>query len=60
MLRGKCKYYNEYTWGEPPLEEGENGRPYTEYECKNAKGYFVATCDGLKKNCNLEPSRRKV
>lgn len=50
----KCKYYNQYTWVEPPSEPGENGTPYTEYECKNASGTFIATCEGKKKLCNLE------
>lgn len=53
----KCRFYNEYTWGEPPLEEGEKGRLYTEYECKKAKGYFVATCDGKKEHCNLKENQ---
>jgi len=53
----KCKYYNEFTWAEPPLEEGENGMLYTEYECKKAKGYFVATCHGNKKYCNLKENQ---
>lgn len=52
--KGKCKSYFEYTWVEPPLEPGENGTPYTEYECKKAKGYFVAVCDGRKEHCNLK------
>ncbi len=52
----KCKYYNEFTWGEPPLEPDENGTLHTEYECKKAKGYFVACCDGNKENCNLKES----
>ena len=50
----QCKYYNQYTWVEPPLEEGDYGTPHTEFDCTNAKGYFVATCDGKKKNCNLK------
>ncbi len=49
----KCKYYDKWTWVEPPLEEGDNGTPYTEYDCKNAKGYFVASCCGKKENCML-------
>ncbi|MBC8484713.1 MAG: hypothetical protein H8D45_01565, partial [Bacteroidetes bacterium] len=51
----KCKYYNSYEWCEPPLEEGDNGTLIREYECRNAKGYFVAGCLGKKENCDLPP-----
>lgn len=57
----KCKYYNEWTWGEPPLDEGENGTLITEYECKNATGYFEATfCEGRKSDCNLPDNQNKT
>ena len=52
-MNKKCKYYDKWQWVEPPLEEGSDGTKITEYECKNAKGYFVATCNGNKKDCNL-------
>lgn len=55
----KCKYYFTYEWVEPPLEEGDNGTPYTEYECKNAKGYFVAGCLGEKEQCYLPKKHMK-
>lgn len=55
----KCKYYDEWTWGEPPLDEESNGTLITEYECKNAIGYFVAMCDGVKRNCSLPDNQNK-
>jgi hypothetical protein len=55
----KCKYYNEWTWCEPPSEPGENGTLVTEYECKNAKGYFVAYCNGNKEECYLSENQVK-
>ena len=59
MGKGKCKYYDRWQWCEPPLEEGDNGTLITEYECNNAKGYFVAICDGKKENCNLSKKQMK-
>ena len=56
----KCKHYFTWTWGEPPLEPGENGRLITEYECKNAKGHFEAIfCDGNKENCDLPDNQNR-
>ncbi len=52
-MKEKCKYYDKWQWAEPPLEEGDDGTLITEYECKKAKGYFVASCGGNKKLCNL-------
>jgi len=54
----KCRYYDRWQWCEPPLEPGNNGHLITEEECKNAKGYFVATCLGKKENCNLSKKQR--
>ena len=59
-VKKKCKYYFQYTWVEPPLEEGDDGTSYTEYECKNAKGYFVATCMGNRKLCNLKDNPKHI
>ena len=56
----KCKYYNKYQWAEPPLEPDDNGTLITEYECKNAKGYFVASCEGKKEFCDLPKKQRKI
>ena len=56
----KCKYYNEYIWGEPPLEEGEKGTLHKEFECKISRGYFVATCDGRKENCDLPDNQNRL
>ena len=56
----KCKYYDEWTWGEPPLEPDENGKLITEYECKNASGYFIASCEGDKSQCNLPANQNKI
>jgi len=50
----KCEYYNVHNWCEPPIEPGENGTLVTEYQCKKAKGYFNAMCDGDKELCNLK------
>jgi len=55
---GKCKYYDKWQWCEPPLEPGDEGTLITEYDCKNAKGYFIVSCLGKKENCNLPRSRR--
>lgn len=55
----KCKHYNEWQWGEPPMEPGENGTLVTEYDCKNAVGYFVAHCKGDKKMCELPDNQNK-
>jgi len=55
----KCNYYKEWTWGEPPLDEGENGRLWTERECDNAKGYFVASCEGNPQFCDLGKHQAK-
>ena len=53
-MNKKCKYYDEYTCCEPPLEPGENGKVIEESECKKAKHYFVVTCDGNLEECDLE------
>ena len=55
----KCKYYLTYQWCEPPLEPGDDGTLIREYECKNAKGYFVPSCMGRKKDCDLPKNQRK-
>jgi hypothetical protein len=55
----KCKFYDEWTWGEPPLEPDGKGRLITEYECKNATGYFVPMCGGNKKFCGLPDKQNK-
>jgi hypothetical protein len=55
----RCEYYEEWTWGEPPLEPDGNGKLITEYDCKIAKGYFVAICGGDVKLCSL-PDNQKI
>lgn len=60
LKMAKCKYYNEFTYGEPPLEPGEDGMLITEYKCKNAIGYFVANCDGDKELCDLPDNQNKA
>ncbi len=49
-----CPHYHEWTWGEPPLEPGENGRLITERECKRKTGYQGVSCSGHKIVCELE------
>ncbi len=48
-----CKFYHCYTWVEPPLDEESEAKPHTEEECNKAKHYFLPTCGGVRKNCNL-------
>lgn len=56
-----CKYYHEFTYCEPPMEPDENGTPVTEYQCKNAKGHFEATCCGGNTDaCNLPEEQQKI
>lgn len=55
----RCEHYNEFTWGEPPLDEESDGTLYTEYECKNAQGWFIAICGGNKKLCDLPDNQNK-
>ena len=59
-MKKKCKYYHRWTWVEPPLEPGDNGTLIIEYDCKIAKGYFIATCDGCKENCGLPKKQNKL
>ncbi len=57
-MKKKCKYYDEYTWCEPPLEPGEDGKAIKEYECKKAKHYLIVTCDGNLEECDLEDEEK--
>ena len=43
----KCKYYHTHTWGEPPLEPGENGTIETEFQCKKMNNREVSCCGDL-------------
>ena len=51
----ECPFFEKFTWGEPPLEPGENGTVHTEYQCKKAPGYYYsnASCDGDLEFCNV-------
>ena len=56
----KCQHYDRWQWCEPPLEQGDDGTLITEFDCKIAKGYFVATCGGNKENCSLPNKQNKL
>ena len=56
---GRCEFYEHWQWCEPPLEPGDNGTIINEWECKNANGYFVASCLGKIKNCHLPKYQAK-
>ena len=43
----KCKYYHTHTWGEPPLEPGENGTVETEHQCNKMNNREVSCCGDL-------------
>jgi len=54
----KCKHYEIFTWGEPPLEPDEDGTIHSEGRCKKRTGYNSVCCDGDLDCCELSEDEK--